>query len=578
MPPPPGLEELLGGLLSQPLDEEVRFVLDMGVAVAVALVAGVLATRLGLPAVVGYVLGGVVIGPFTPGFVGDVERIEVLAEVGVVLLLFTLGVQLSVADVRRVGASVAVGATAQTIASIALGTVAGLALGLAPRDALLCGAALSVSSTLVLVKVLSARGEEGSLHGRVAIGWSVAQDIITVVIIAMLPALEGTDPLLPLGFAVIKAALFLGLGYVAGARVLPAFFRAVAGIGSPELFLLTVLGTALLAAAISSIVFGLSLALGAFVAGFIVSESDISHQAAAEVIPFRDLFAVLFFVSVGMLVDPRTLSESVPLIVGMLGVVVLARVALVAVPSTLVGLPVRSSILAGAALAQAGEFSFIIAGSSLDLELISPATYNLVLGTAVASTLLSPGVYSLGHRAVGWIEGRRELRGEGEAATPEARTRRHVVVLGGGGTGSLVTRAVTARGLGCVVVDRDRRRLDVLQRLGAEVVFGDAASPAILKRALGTGTRIVVVALPDFLSTRLATERLRRIAPRVEVVARVRGAAEREELRRLGVRRFAEERAEAGIELARQSLQRLGISSQELTAIVQGLHREAYGP
>jgi CPA2 family monovalent cation:H+ antiporter-2 len=579
----PDLAELLRGLIDllgpQSVTEELLFIINLAGAVVVALVGGVIASRLGLPPVVGYVVGGMAIGPFTPGFVGDVERIRVLAEIGIVLLLFALGVQFSIRDVRQMGRSVGLGAAAQVVASTALGAAVGLALGLAAGEALLVGAALSISSTLVLVKLLSGRGEEHALHGRVAVAWGVVQDLATVVLIAVLPALGGADPVAPILLALVKAAAFLGLAYLAGARLLPRFFREVARLGSSELFLLTVMGTALVAAVISSAFFGLSLALGAFVAGFIVSESDLSHQAAAEVIPFRDLFAVLFFVSVGMLVDPAALMLALPVIAALVVVVLVGKGLITAAIGRAVGFPARVAILAGAALAQAGEFTFLIAGESLTLELMSRSTYNLVLGTAVGSILLAPLAYALAHRIVARLEARATVGLlSSDPSELEAAGRRHVVILGGGDTGWLVAQAIAARALDCVVVDRDSRRLERFRRLGAETVYGDAANPAILRRVLRPRTRILVLALPDALTTRLAVERARAIAPRVEMVARVRGTEGRDILRELGVRRFAEDRAEAGIELARQALQRLGISSQELAAIVQGLRRDAYGP
>lgn len=591
----PELAELLDLLAPQALTEELLFILNVGVAIALALVGGIVATRVGLPAVVGYLVAGVAIGPFTPGFVGDASRIDGLAQLGVVLLLFALGVQFSVKEVRDVGRIVGIGTLAQVAISTAVGGGVALLLGVPGTPALVIGASLAISSTLVMVKLLSGRGEEEALHGRVAVGWSTLQDLLTVFLIATLPALAGADPLLPLGVALLKASVFLGLSYLVGTRLLPRLFGLVARLGSSELFLLTVIATALLAALVSSAVFGLSLALGAFVAGLLVSESDVSYQAAAEVIPFRDLFAVLFFVGVGMLVDPTAIFSDLALIVLLVVVAVFAKGLLIAGSARLLGLPTRSALLLGASLAQAGEFSFLLANEAQRLEILSRTQYNVILGAALGSIVLSSLIYGPAHGLIGRLE-RRAGRGsagaskastgtdggsddEGEAGGGLGLTgRRHVTILGGGHVGWLVARAVLARGFECVVVDRDRRRLDAFARMGARTVYGDAANIRILRRTVGPSTQVLVVALPDRLTARLAVERARAMEPRLEIVARVHGASDLRELQRLEVRRFAQPRAEAGIELARQSLQRLGVSSQELSAIVQGLRREAYGP
>ena len=286
--------------------DELRFILDLGVAVALALVGGMLAVRLRQPPIVGYLLAGVVIGPFTPGFVGDAGSINELAEIGVVLLLFALGVEFSLRELAPVRRVAVPGAILQVLVTAVAGALVGIPLGLSATGAVVVGAAVAISSTVVVLKVLQERGELDSLHGRTAVGWMVVQDLVTILLIALLePFAEGGDLAGPVLLTLLRTALFLGLAYVVGTRLLPWLFRTVSRLGSPELFLLSVFATALLAAFLSSAVFGLSLALGAFVAGLIVSESELSHQAAGEITPFRDLFAVLFFVSVGNAPRPR---------------------------------------------------------------------------------------------------------------------------------------------------------------------------------------------------------------------------------------------------------------------------------
>ena len=573
------------------LSEQVRFILDLGAAVGAALLGGAIAVRLRQPPIVGYLLAGVAIGPFTPGFVGDVEHIAVLADVGVVLLLFALGVQFSIHELREVQRVALPGGGLQVAAILAAGTGAGLLLGLDPAAAFVVGACLSVSSTLVLLKNLLDRGEVDSLHGRTAIGWSIVQDIATIVFIVALPALAGGEVVGPLVVALVKAALFLALAYVVGTRLFPWLFGAIARLGSPELFLLAVVATALLTAFVSSAVFGLSLALGAFVAGILVSESDLSHQAVAEVIPFRDLFAVLFFVSVGMLVDPGALLADLPSVLLLVLLAVVAKAAVTAVLGHARGLPVRSALLLGAGLGQVGEFSFLIVEDAFELGIVDERTVNLVLGTTILAILVSPLVVRVAAGLTEWFERRQStddpgpepprpgspptLRGEAELDDPDERP--GIVVLGAGRVGRVVAHAARARGFRCVVVDRDPRRLEEIARTGAATLYGDAANPAILARAGLDRARVLIIAIADPLTARLAAERARRINPALTIAGRARGRQEANALRAAGARRVADPEAEAAFELARHALQRMGVSGPELTAIVSGLRRDSYG-
>ena len=570
------------------LTDDLGFILELGVAVALALVAGAIAVRLRQPPIVGYLIAGVVIGPFTPGFVGDVERISELAEVGVVLLLFALGVEFSLSGLNRVRAIVVPGAIAQILVVTLVAGVIAVPLGIPLPGAIVVGAAVSISSTLVVLKILLDRGEIDSLHGRAAIGWMIMQDLAAILLMAMLPPLAGGDLLAPLGLAVLRTALFLLVAYVVGTRLLPWLFGTVSRLGSPELFLLAVFSTALITAFVSSAVFGLSLALGAFIAGLIVSESELSHQAAGEVTPFRDLFAVLFFVSVGMLLDPAALVADLPALLLLLVAAVGVKALVSGVAGRLLGMPVRSAILLGATIAQVGEFSFLIAAEALHLEILDARAYNLVLATAVVSIVVTPPLVQGAHRLALRLEHARSAvpeapvagaapatRGELAAAGDDARL--SVVVLGAGRVGRIVIRAVRARGFRCVAVDRDQRRLDEVADLGAATLFGDAANPAILARCGLDRARLLVVAVGDPLTARLAVERALTINPKLAIAARARGTNEIRPLIAAGVRRVADPELEAALELARAALHGMGVSGPEQTAVLGGLRRRAYG-
>jgi CPA2 family monovalent cation:H+ antiporter-2 len=369
--------------------------------------------------------------------------------------------------------------------------------------------------------------------------------------------------------------------------VLPWVFRSVSRLGSPELFLLSVFATALLAAFLSSAIFGLSLALGAFVAGIIVSESDLSHQAAGEIIPFRDLFAVLFFVSVGMLLDPAAILRDPLALLALLAVAMLVKAGATALLGRGLGLPTRSAVVLGATVAQVGEFSFLLAEQALSVDLIDARGYNLVLGTAVLSIILTPAIVRAGVGLAARVERRAPAVeppvaghgpvSRGELARIAGETRLAVVVLGGGRVGRVVIRAVRARGFRCIVVDRDQRALDKAAELGAATLFGDGASRSILARAGLDKARLFVVAIGDPMSATLAVERARALNPRLTIVARARGTNEIASMRGLGVARLADPEVEAALELARATLARMGISGPEQTAITTGLRRRAYG-
>ncbi|MFP5343782.1 MAG: cation:proton antiporter [Candidatus Limnocylindria bacterium] len=585
------------------LTEELRFMLDLGMAVAAALLGGVIAVRLRQPAIVGYLIAGIAIGPSTPGFVGEPERIAILAEVGVVLLLFALGVEFSIKELRATRRIALPGGVAQITIVLVAGAAVMLLLGSDLREALVVGMCLSISSTLVVLKTLLDRGELDSLHGRAAIGWTIVQDIATIVFIVSLPPLAGGDVVGPFALALVKATIFLVLAFVIGTRLFPWLFAAVARLGSNELFLMAVVATALLTAFVSSAVFGLSLALGAFVAGLMVSESDLSHQVAGEVIPFRDLFAVLFFVSVGMLVDPGALLADAGLVALLVVLAVAGKGFVTAALGRTFGLPGRSALMLGATMSQVGEFSFILAEDGLHLGLIDDRAYNLVLGTAVVSILVGSLATRLAERLIPFVERERGSGGPTPAAAlfdgpsgpappgpnvrrsrteaafepAEEERRPTVVIMGAGRVGRVVIKAVRRRGFRCVVVDRDPRRLEGITALGATVVFGDAANPEILKRLGLDRAQILIVAIGDPLTERLATERALRINPRLSIAARARGLREIDALRRLGASRVADPEAEAAFELARHALQRMGVSSAELSGIVSGLRRDVYG-
>ncbi len=397
------------------MDHEPALISTIAIGLSAALVGGLLARRLRLPSIVGYLVAGIAIGPVTPGLVADAHIATELAEIGVILLMFGVGIHFSIRDLLAVKGIAVPGAIVQSTVATVLGVVIGLALGWGVGAGLVLGLALSVASTVVLLLALGERGELESPQGRIAVGWLVVEDLLTVAILVLLPSIapllgghgaaesaSGFGPLGDLALALVKAAAFAVLVLVAGSRIVPWLLAVVAREGSRELFTLGVLAIALGIAFLSSAVFGVSLALGAFLAGAVVGESDLSHQAAAEALPLRDAFAVLFFVSVGMLLDPASLLANPLAVLAVVALVVGAKSLAAFGIVALFGYPLRTGLTVAAGLAQVGEFSFILATLGLSLGLLPAEGYQLIVAAALFSITLNPFAF----RLIGLLEAR----------------------------------------------------------------------------------------------------------------------------------------------------------------------------
>lgn len=548
---------------------------NLVLALAAAWIGGLVAVRLGQSAILGYILAGVAIGPFTPGPVASARSVQELADIGVILLLFTIGVQYSLRDLLRAGPVATVGGSVQVVVSIALGYLGGRALGWDELDALFLGAVVSSSSSTVLGKILGERGETGSEHGRVAMAWSTVQDLSTIVLVVVLSALgTGTQNLaVDLGWALAKAGMFLFLLLVVGARTLPWLFEAVAALRSREVFVLTVVALALGTAYLASLA-GLSLALGAFVAGVAVGESDLAHQIVGELVPLRDLFAGLFFVSIGMLVDPRVVLATPEPVLLAIALIVPLKSAVVAAISLLFRLSPRTSLLAGVALGQSGEFSFLLASLGASIGAVSPAAFNAMLGGAVVSIVAAPVLHRAAEPVVRWVD--RRLPSPALARRPADETPRlrgHAVICGFGRVGRIIGEALARRGLRFAVIDMDIQVVRALRAEGILALLGDAGNPLLLDRVSLDTARILIVAIPDPLSTRQVVDYARTHHPHLDVVARTHSVDERVHLYRLGVGEAVFGEVELAAEMLRRTLHRFGIHGSELQMIVQGLRR-----
>jgi monovalent cation:H+ antiporter-2, CPA2 family len=548
------------------------------VAFVAGLVGSAIAARLGQSVILGYIVAGIVIGPFTPGPVGDVHTVEALADIGIIFLMFAIGVQLSMGELVSAGKVAVVGAVVQISAIMGLGWLIGRALGWGSTEGLFLGAVAAISSSAVLTKLLAERGEMETAHGRIALAWGAVQDVATVLLMVVLAALSGgganlgADVLLAAG----KAGLFLAVIVPLGIFALPRLFSRVADLRNREVFLLTIAVVALGTAYLSTF-FGLSVALGAFLAGMVVSESDLSHQILGEIAPLRDLFAGLFFVSVGLLVDPAFVLASWHLVLLVLAAIIIAKGVLIAAIVALARHPISTAVLSGALLAQAGEFSFLLARLGSDLGAISPGAFSLMLAGAVASIVVSPFIYQGVRPALGWVERRLPLPRlatmEDAGAEEVPGPRGHVVICGYGRVGQVIGTALVRRGFRIIVIEQEQRIVRQLRAEGVTALLGNAANQVLLDRARLHDASMVVIATPDPLAARQIVDYARQVHPRIDLVVRTHSAAELRFMHGRGVRLAVMGELELALEMTRHTLRHFGISGPEIQATLNGLRQ-----
>jgi len=552
---------------------------DIALILVAALLGGLVAQRLGLPLILGYILAGVVVGPNTGGpTVSSVHDIELLAEIGVALLLFTIGLHFSLdelAPVRRVALA---GTAVQLALTIAFGYGLGRLLGFGWQEAAWFGALLSLSSTAVVLKSLSEQGVMGTLSSRVILGMLIVQDLAVVPLIILLPELGSIGAgLSELGAAVLRAAVFLAVMVIFGRRILPWLMARVAAWGSRELFLLSVVAVGL-GVGYATYLFGLSFAFGAFVAGMVLSQSDYSHQALADVEPLRDVFAMLFFVSVGMLLDPAFLLRNAGTVALVILLVFVVKGLVFAGTVRAFGYGNIIPFAVGLGLFQVGEFSFLIAGVGLDAGTISGRSYSIMLTTAVVTMALTPFTTRLAPVLYGRWRERFPKEAMSTFNLPQTGLRDHVLIAGYGRVGSFVARLLARLGQPFGVVDSNPGRADEARDSGYAVVYGDAATEPVLEAAGVRRARLVIVTVPDPVGARLVVERARSMNPNVHVVARAATVEHLEELGRLGVYEAVHPESEAGLELGRQALSHLGVAVGDVERFADEVRRELYAP
>jgi CPA2 family monovalent cation:H+ antiporter-2 len=557
----------------------ISLITTVAAGLGMALIMGFLATRLRLPPLVGYLVAGIVIGPATPGFVADVHLAGQLAEIGVMLMMFGVGLHFSVADLMAVRRIAVPGAMVQIAAATLLGMATAMWWGWSAGGALVFGLALSVASTVVLMRALEARGVLNSLNGRIAVGWLVVEDLVVVLILVLLPALAevlGTAASAPetplwqtLAITLGKVAAFVALMLVVGRRLLPRLLWAVARTGSRELFTLAVISAAVGVAYLSAELFSVSFALGAFFAGMMLRESSLSHRAAEESLPLRDAFSVLFFVSVGMLFDPQVLLREPLMVVVTIAIVMLGKTVAAVGLVLLFRYPLNTALTVGASLAQIGEFSFILAALGVSLGLLPTEGQSLILAGALISISLNPLLFAAIEPAQRWIRSRSHLaraleRSDDPLAELPATVNQdlltgHVLLVGYGRVGSRIAEALTARGLPFVVAEQNRELVEGLRQRNVPAVSGDASDPAVLIQAHVARARLLIVATPNTAGVRKMVETARTLNPRIETLLRTHSDEEAELFRKENLGTVFMGEQELAHAMTRQALIRMGV-------------------
>ena len=520
------------------------------IGLVLAFAFGVVAHRLHLPPLIGYLLAGIAVGPFTPGFVADQSIANELAEIGVILLMFGVGLHFSLEDLLSVRGIAVSGAAAQAFLAVPLALALGWWQGWTPAAGVIFGIALSVASTVVVLRLLQERRLVETERGRITVGWLIVQDLAMVLVLVLLPPLAGalkgeaaaqSSVIQSLVLTLAKIAGFVALMLIVGKRVIPALLHYVAHTGSRELFRLSVLSVALGVAYASTVLFGVSLALGAFFAGTVLSESRLSQQAATETLPFRDAFAVLFFVSVGMLFDPSFVFKAPGALLATVLVIVLGKSIAAYAVVRLFGHRHATALTISGSLAQIGEFSFILAALATRLTLLPESGRNLILAGAIISILLNPLIFAAldgllarvsecGAKAVAAREEEIPTR---EPVRPTSLTG-HVVLIGHGRVGSFISAVLERSVTPLFVIEDNDEVVKGVKVRGIEAVSGNAADPEVIRVANLSAARCLLVAIPDAFEGGQVVEQARAINPLLPIIARAHSQAEIEHLKRHG--------------------------------------------
>jgi len=540
--------------------------------------------KLHLPSIAGFLVAGTLVGPYGLNLISDREQVQALAEVGVILLLFTIGLEFSLAQLKSSKSLLLIAGPAQVFGVLLLIMVSGLVFGLSVRSAIFWGMLLSLSSTAIVLKALAERRENDTLHGRSTIGILIFQDLAVVPMMLMTPFLsdqEGVEDIGKILWALAQSLVLVTAVVIAARYVVPRLLTHIVRSRSRELFLLTVVVLGLGTAWLTSLV-GLSLALGAFIAGLLISESEYSHQALAEVLPFRDSFNSLFFVSIGMLMDPRVLLEHPFLILMMVATIFIGKFVTGAGAVLAAGVPLRSAVLAGVGLAQVGEFAFILAQEGLKVGILYQETYNVFLAVSVITMIITPFAIQWAPRIARrteaiqrlhqWFPGRITLRTE----SSQLKLKEHVIIVGYGLNGRNLSKVLGEFELPYVVLEIRGEVVQMELGTGVPIQYGDATNPTVLRQVQIEYAKVLVVATSDPFGARRMVQLARELNPTVHIVVRTRYLKELGELQQLGANEIIPEEFETSIEISSLVLQTYKLPKQVILEKAEQIRREGY--
>jgi K+:H+ antiporter len=569
---------------------EIPLITTIALALSAALLFGLIARRLGLSPIVGYLIAGVLIGPHTPGVVGDAKIASELAEIGVILLMFGVGLHFSFKDLLAVRSLAIPGALAQSTAATLACMGLAVLIGWSWQSGLILGIAVSVASTVVMLRALLDHGIVETPEGHTAIGWLVVQDIVTVLVLVLVPAVAGTGGASNIGQTVIialgKLALLVAIMMLGGARFVPWLLLRLARLRSTELFTLAVLVMAICVATVSYVAFGASMALGAFLGGMVVGQSKVSDQAGADVLPMRNVFAVLFFVSVGMLFDWRAVIAAPGLLIGVLGIILLVTPLFAFLIVIVSGHAVKTALTLAAGLAQIGEFSFIVAEMAKSLGLVPAIGHNVVVGAAIISIGLNPVIFrwvlALEPRLskLSWIATRNEKLGARANVMAAKRMQQDsgAIVVGYGPVGQTVTRLLAEFEINPIILETNVDVVLELQQRGKQALFGDAARPDILRAARLDAAAYLIVTVPHADISLRIVQAAREVAPLVRIITRAEYINQSEAFVQAGAAIIRYDEAESAAALAEALLQDIDVPVERIDAIVSKIRNELAPP
>ncbi len=563
---------------------DLVILINITLALVVAFIGGIIARKVGLPTIVGYLLAGIAIGPFTPGFVGDVETIQELAELGVIFLMFGVGLHFSFTDLWRVRDIAIPGALIQTAIATLLGIGLTQLWGWSLTSGIVLGLAVSVASTVVLLRGLMDNSLLNTPHGQAAVGWLVMEDIFSVLILVLMPAMVQNSAGFDWGslaLTLVKAVAFVAIMFILGVRLLPWLLERIAHTRSRELFILAILAITLGTAMGASELFGVSLALGAFMAGAIISQSHLSHQVGADLFAFRETFSVLFFVSVGMLVNPSFLWQNIGQVLSLTSLVVAGKFIIVILMGLLFPRPARTFLVVAVGLSQIGEFSFILGQGGLALGLLNSNQYSLVLAAALISITINPFMYKLLPGFERWLQ---RLPGfwrklESNRPLPEINEEQlvdHVVIIGFGRVGKHLVDVLQSLDIPILVIESNVERVETLNEQNIATLYGDAANSEVIVHSHLERARALVITVPEESAASMIVVAAKHINPKLPIVVRAATEDGVYQLSAMGADHIVHPELEGGLEMVHHTLLQLGFPLREVHEYSESVRRDRY--